>query len=470
MKILSASIQNFASYKNLSFDFNQGLCLIQGATGAGKSTLCDVVPWILFGKTGKGGSVDEILSWPGDGITTGTLCLENLTVVRTRGPKAKDNDLSWQIDEASVSFRGKDLVDTQKLINGLVGADYESYSSGAYFHEFSQTAQFFVTTAKNRRALCEQLVDLTLAKKLQDRALNEYTTINKQLSETDRKINGLMSAIDVLNRIQISESTKASIWAESHERAKELAAASYDKFEAGRKKIITKQCNSCGTVLAKPKDVIDDSVNPYLVRLAQLEIEMNPYTAAAKDYSAEIKAKKDELLVLQDKLSQHRNSLEELDLLRKVVNDYRSVTIENAIKTIEYDTNQLLAENFDAEIKISFEVADADKLEVEIMKDGNICSYTQLSKGQRGILKLCFGVSVMKSVTNNSVDFGQIFFDEALSGLDDTMKVKAYRLFETLSLVYDSVFVIDHSEELKSMFTNKLTVELVNGHSRIETM
>src|ERR1700733_2695413 len=99
MKILSASVQNFASYKKLDFEFDgQGLALVAGPTGSGKSTLCDVVPWVLFGRTSKGGTVDEVLSWPGDEITSGVITIDDrsgrpFSITRTRGSKPKDNDL-----------------------------------------------------------------------------------------------------------------------------------------------------------------------------------------------------------------------------------------------------------------------------------------------------------------------------------------------------------------------------------------
>src|SRR5271157_2409345 len=109
MRVISAKIENFSSYKTLEFDFTkQGLTLIQGATGSGKSTLCDVIPWGLFGITSKGGTVNDVISWPGDKVTKVTLYLENVTIHRSRGPKPKDNDLNfWPID--GLMIRGKDL-------------------------------------------------------------------------------------------------------------------------------------------------------------------------------------------------------------------------------------------------------------------------------------------------------------------------------------------------------------------------
>src|SRR5271166_6085820 len=154
MKILSCYVSDFASYEELHFNFQkQGLTLIQGPTGSGKSTLCDIIPWTLFGRTAKDGAVDEILKWNSTEPAYGNLTLEvrgeKIAVTRARGKNAKDNDLILWVDDKLI--RGKDLNDTQKLINTKLGMDLQLYLASAYFHEFSQTAGFFTATAKNRR-------------------------------------------------------------------------------------------------------------------------------------------------------------------------------------------------------------------------------------------------------------------------------------------------------------------------------
>lgn len=473
MKILSAQIENFASYKKLDFDFqNQGLTLIQGPTGSGKSTLCDIVPWILFGKTAKGGTVDEILSWNAEDDTFGTIVTDKITVTRNRG-SANDLYFSWNTEKNPFKnlyspIRGKDLLDTQRMINTALGMDYELYLAGAYFHEFSQTAEFFVTTAKNRRTICEQLVDLTLAKKLQAKATEEFNAKGKTFMVLDGQINTLKSNIDLLKRLQVSENTKAQTWEKTQEQAKARMLENYDKFEANRKKIISKTCPACRTVLTKPHEVHDDSPNPYLAQLGILELQKNPYAGNVKDYSAEIALKEQDLVVFQDKHASVSLEMDELEMLKQIVNDYRSASIENTIKDVEQHTNKLLTDHFDAEIKVKFDVADADKLDVEIQKDGNICSYTQLSKGQRCLLKLCFGVAVMRTISHrHGTHFSQLFFDESLDGMSGEFKLKALGLLEKLSLDHESVFVVEHSSELKAAINNSYAIELINGNSEL---
>jgi DNA repair exonuclease SbcCD ATPase subunit len=468
MKILSVSAQNFASYKELDFNFgDQGLCLIAGANGSGKSTLCDLIPWVLFGKTSKGGNVDDIRSWGTTETTSGRLHF-NLNGKKGyvwRHRSKGDNDLFIAIG-TDAPIRGKDMLDTQKRINEALGTDYDLYCAGAYYSEFSPTAEFFTTTAKNRRAITEQLVDLSLPKRIKNKLLDDHKTHYKTLQDLTSQISTLQSGIDMLTRLQKAEGTKSSEW--EMNRASQIVSIErrIKEFENSRDSIVKDECRQCGTKFSEPRHVHNDAPNPFEGQLKAWQDQVNPHLGATKDYTEEINAKVLEHGYLQNELAGVHTSIGDLDALSQICDDFRSTKIHNTIKFVETKTNQLLTDYFDAEIRVEFEAVSNDKLEVSIYKDGNVASITQLSKGQRGILKLCFGVAVMEAVQNHhGINPNCVFFDESLDGLRDDMKLKAYRLFE--SLKYDSVFVVEHSEALKSCFDTIYTVELVNGESHI---
>lgn len=465
MKILSISVKNFASYKQLDFDFqNQGLTLIQGANGSGKSTLCDVIPWVLFGRTAKGGLADEIKTWGGTEATVGEAILyvknRRVTITRIRG---KSNDLYYQqeddLGQSNPPERGKDLSDTQRIINIILDMNYDLYLAGSYFHEFSQTAQFFTTAAKNRRAICEQLADLSLPVKLQSKIAEEVRLHHNSLSDLNKEVTVLYSNITLLQRLQSSENTKATQWEETKKFNREQLTKQYERFEENRDTVVHNQCAQCGTKFSEPKYVHNDAVNPYIQRISELETSVNPHTGSTQDHTVEIDKRLLESAYIEQEIAGLNQRLGDLGALNTVVHDFRSNTIQNTIKFVETRSNKLLADYFDAEIRVQFDMGEADKLEVLIFKDGNGCSYEQLSKGQRCLLKLCFGTAVMETVQNHhGLTFSQVFYDESLDGLSDMMKVKAYRLFESLN--YESVFVVEHSEALKTCFGNAYTVEL----------
>ena len=461
MKFTKVAVQNFGSYKELELDFsNRGLTLIQGATGSGKSTLCDIIPWALFGMTAKGGKADEVRTWKIKDTTLVSIQLEDgLSLTRSRNP----NDCYY-----ASNIRGKDLNDTQRLINQRLNINSDLYLAGAYFHEFSQAAQFFTMTAKSRRQLCEQIVDLKISKYLSDIIPIEIKEFSNRMALCTSEITRAESRIQTYRQVQEQERTKATRWKQEHQKQLLLAQQQYDKFEKDRKRIISKVCKSCGTQLIEPKEFLDASPNPHQARLDWLRQEENPYVDTISDYSRDIAKAQENANSMQNAKQEFQNKIQDLELLKYINSLFRSELINGAILFIKDNTNDLLIKHFDAEIQVDFQV-DNDKVDILIFKDGNECSFTQLSKGQRQLLKLCFGISVMKAVQNYSgIKFEQLFFDESLDGLDETLKIKAYGLLDSLALEYDSIFVVEHSSALKALFPNVISVELINGVSSLK--
>lgn len=519
MKVISCQLENFSSYEKLDFNFvGQNLCLIQGPTGAGKSTLCDVIPWILFGKTAKGGAVDEVLSWPGGKITNGLLMIETAGVqwyiCRIRGSKSKDNDLYYIAnctDERAI--RGRDLVDTQKLINQRLGMDYETYLAGAYYHEFSQTAQFFNTTAKNRRQITEQLVDLSLATDLLVKSQEANRHVNKALAAYSLNLRDISLQLDYLQASKKIAQSRYHKWRTENENKHAELQAKFDKFEADRQHDLNEhrraiqtwkslieplpnidlnpKCPTCGQNTDSPElhqhgvkqaanEKAAQKIDYHSEKIKETKLKVNPFNAdvvvsTTNPYTieiAELAGKshifETEQIKIQALVTISTQESEDHELLQEVIADYRSTTIKNSIQGLQDNTNKLLSDHFDAEIRVEFQVEDADKLEVNITMDGNSCVFSQLSKGQRCLLKLCFGVSVMQAVANhNGLSFAQVFFDEALSGLDENLKLKSFRLLETLAYSHESVFVVEHSSEMRVLFENSFTVAIENGKSVI---
>jgi DNA repair exonuclease SbcCD ATPase subunit len=187
LKLLKGTFENFGSYKHLEFDFSQlGLALAFGKTGSGKSTLPDMVAWTLYGQTAKDGSVDDVRSWSSPGeLTTGSLEVEtsegSYIVTRKRGKSATANDLYWVERDSTAPVRGKDMADTQKLLEKRLGVSAELYFVGVYFHEFSATGLFFTANAKSRRATFERIASLDLAVRLGNVASDERKSTKRDL-------------------------------------------------------------------------------------------------------------------------------------------------------------------------------------------------------------------------------------------------------------------------------------------------
>lgn len=521
MKILSVELENFASYEILDFNFNdQGLTLIHGATGSGKSTLMDAIPWVLFGITAKNGKADDVVSWNG-GETFGTILLEvngkSVQISRSRKP----NDLYFRTEDNldANPTRGKDLTDTQKLINELLGMNADLYLAGAYFHEFSQTAQFFTTTPKNRRSITENLVDLSLPTTLQEKLKINIKDLNAQLTVVKAKQVSNQAKVDAISEMIIRTEQQYHSWANT--KANEIAViqTKADNFESKKQRDVrslqdqilnnlqfensgnirlvmaqhskTDKCDKCGksshnelyTALEKQleqalrreieneklKSRIEEikaSENVYQNQVTDLKNQTNPHTSNLLKLEADF----NKFDLINQKQKAEVNGINEgllnLELLQDVTTKFRAELVSNTITKLKDFTISHLRDYFDGEITVDFNILDSEKLEVTIQKDGNECSFTQLSKGQRQILKLCFGVAVMQCIQEtHSLDVKQLFFDESLDGMDDNFKLKAVKMLETIATIRDSVYIVEHSETVKAQIDQKYFVELINGKS-----
>lgn len=541
MQITSVKLTNFGSYKELEFaPSNEGLTLIHGPTGSGKSTLCDAIPWILFGKTAKNGSVDEIRNWNTKEDTTGVLRLirdnSEIIIERIRG---RINDLTISVNDTLQ--RGRDLSETQKIIDRAIGCTGDTYLAAAYFHEFSQTASFFTTTPKNRRTICEQLVDLTLAKKLQVSLADNKKLTSAAVEKYNNQIESIESNLEFIEDSYKNAYKQFEFW--NNDQANKLATLKIktkdfknnqehtlkalkeksalfeqdklNRIETHRTNALVYEalirpisyfekhsvvCPTCGSEqdhIVKEQVESDNakknysremnalklssnSENPFLVQIEQETNRENNYKEQHDGLKQELNPHKEQLTKLDTKMNQvkadlqalrasnkdYKTELSDIEQLVDITAAFRSSLIKNTIETVQNLTNERLSKHFDAEIKVYFEVESTDKLDVSIMKDGNACVFTQLSKGQRQLLKLCLGVAVMETIAKyQGLQFNCVFFDEAFDGLSAEFKTRCFALLQTLETAYSNIYVVEHSSELKALFTNQIEVSVVNDSS-----
>ena len=253
------------------------------------------------------------------------------------------------------------------------------------------------------------------------------------------------------------------------EEAKEAARANASNVE---------KFNELGRRLREVQTV----KNPYKEQLEEAKAEINHYEDALKNHNKQLNPflaqiagleaqKKDLHKKVGDaaEMVAHSNVyMASLDQLHDLSFELRAKLLEQSIKQVEYSTNKVLEKHFDAAFRVMFAPDGSDGLDVQVFKNGYTCSYTQLSKGQRQLLKLSFVVSIMSATANNAgIHFSLLSFDEALDGLDADLKVKAYDLFLELSKSHESILVIDHSAELQNMFETKYEVTMVGDESQV---
>lgn len=572
MKIKFCAVNNFGSYREFNNDFSdQGLTLLHGKTGSGKSTIPDMVFWILFGDTAKGGSVDDIRNWQTEEATIGTLEVEihegSFLITRVRG-KASENDLYWVKNGGDEPVRGKDLKDTQSLLEARLGVSPLLYEVGAYFHEFSPINNFFLAKAKERRAIFEQIADLSVPKKLAEGSAERKRQVKVKIAEAqtlvsiaESQVTKLMAQYtrtvsfhtkweeDRARLIKVLESKSATFEMDKSMKVAGLARKSqeFDTAKAAQlamykaefdslqalvkppeevedailkvkykiKELDYEKCKECGGPVDSPLrekyltqissiekagrinerncdkfEVIKKNLhewsnreNPWASQLEsaqntvntiqeQIETEKlnpNPYTSQINEFIRDFEETRAHHANMSKILADHSAEFALASKLYELSFDLQGLMLQTTVKQAQDRTNQYLETHFDGELRVTFTLEGADSLQVELYKSGYNCGYKQLSKGQRGLLKLCFSVSIMLAASDQAgVHFETLFFDEALDGCDSDFKLKAFDLFQELAKSHTSVYVVEHAPEFQNLFTSQLHIKMEEDTSSVQ--
>lgn len=571
MKLLKGEFFNFGSYEHIEFDFlDLGLVLIKGATGSGKSTLCDMPFWTLFGKTSKNGTVDEVRSWKTPSLLTkGILKIEingeELEITRIRGI-SNVNDLYWTEGKKEEKNRGKDISETQSFLQKKLGFSENTYAAAAYCHEFSSANFFFVANSKDRRKLLEEIADLSKVINLKTKFNEKRKELKKVLIEQEKAKDRVKAQVEELEvtinatsleavqfeetRVDFLQKLKAQDENFTKEQANKISIlkTKKDLFENKRINKINElknkiddlvnkhnntasdnlsllekrlnslddpRCLTCGALtnhkqreniiydINKLKEKISTNllINQKIENNKQLlsyeELTENPYSLDIEKTLFASNTYKEEFIKEKNRsnpfISHLTKSKERLNKLKTLLNEsLQQVTVLNnkvtgllvleeltlvlkaniiaeAVNQLQTNTNSFLQNHFDSEISVLFYPKEDDSIEVVVNKGGYECSYTQLSKGQRGLLKLCFSAAVMEAASNQSgIKFDNLFYDEALDGLDSILQVKAFNLFQQLSKSHSTIVVVSHSIELQQMFDNQIQVSIIEDESTID--
>jgi len=164
-------IKNFMSFRKAEIDLTkEGLFLVDGmvvgsksfsSNGAGKSNIFEALVWVLFGKTIKGVTVDEVVNNKANRnciVSVEVIDGSNLYTI-SRGRKDK-----YIGNSSTILVNGKDLTEcstdnTQNFIGDKLGLDYHFFVNSVIFGQ-GNVERFSSATDADRKAIIEEILGL----------------------------------------------------------------------------------------------------------------------------------------------------------------------------------------------------------------------------------------------------------------------------------------------------------------------
>lgn len=210
-------IEGFCSIPYLELNLgSNGITVIRGATGEGKTTILSALVWGAYGKNLKGKS--DVNTWEKyrpknyngtkveiyfgkDGKTHRiTRCLKYKGEVN--GAKGKDR-LIYEIDAVEVSEKNKGEI--QALINADLGMSYSLFMNSILFGQGMK--RLIQESSSDKKDLFEEIFELGYISKARDiakgyytEALREYNEISQKYSSSKEKKQSIQRMLDDLKK------------------------------------------------------------------------------------------------------------------------------------------------------------------------------------------------------------------------------------------------------------------------------
>ena len=201
--------------------------------------------------------------------------------------------------------------------------------------------------------------------------------------------------------------------------------------------------------LPKP-DTREKEIKELDEKVEKLKAEMNEVFIAKSQYEDAVKAFSNKGIrsVVLDLVT---------PTLTNSANKYLNILSESVLQ-VEFTTQ---VENASGEL--------ADRFDVVVINDGEETTFQTLSQGEKTRVNVAISLALQDLVYSNShLKTNLALYDEVFDGLDDKGISSVIEILEDKAKEIGTVFVITHSNTMKPLFENVITVEKSDGTSKIK--
>lgn len=110
----------------------------------------------------------------------------------------------------------------------------------------------------------------------------------------------------------------------------------------------------------------------------------------------------------------------------------------------------------------------SDKMTIDILSQDTGGKYSELSTGEQRKVDLSISLSLQDYLLSKIPDTNFEVFDEVFDGLDEASMQSVIQILKERAKGVDTVFVVSHNDNLKDQFENIITIEKIDGISKIK--
>lgn len=365
-------IEGFCSIPYLELNLgSNGITVIRGATGEGKTTILSALVWGAYGKNLKGKS--DVNTWEKyrpknyngtkveiyfgkDGKTHKiTRCLKYKGEVN--GANGKDR-LIYEIDAVEVSEKNKGEI--QALINADLGMSYSLFMNSILFGQGMK--RLIQESSSYKKDLFEEIFELEYISKARDiakgyytEALREYNEISQKYSSSKEKKQSIQRMLDDLkkqanhvkndlsSRVKVLEK-KLSLLAKAKKENELKEAVTYkNRIEQRIQEARDNQkelLNKINDAKKKTRVSLEEFIGVIIKLLKRGDIKNSlKRLMGVKKAFGDIERLQDKCSKLADKISNYRDKLEELR-----DQEYEANKVQRDIDLTHVEIKKLLSE------------------------------------------------------------------------------------------------------------------------------
>ncbi len=350
MRLLRLEASGFKSFcdKTIINFVQNGISIVVGPNGCGKSNIVDAIRWTLGEQSAKhlrGGSMEDVIF--SGSSTRQPVSVAQVTLVFTN-PESDTIPRYAEFTEISVTRRLYRSGESQYLINktpcrltdirelfmdtGIGGKGYSIIEQG-------KIDQIITSRAEDRRMIIDEAAGIVKFKTKRKEAERKFEATKQNLLRVE----------DVLAELKRQEETLVV----QVERAEEYLTAK-SRLERLQNCISAKKWHKLkeqADRVTKKRDDATRQRNDLKVQISSLEakesalnLEITKDRAELEEYKRSIQEKKEEVIKLESKLESDKITLENLDEWEKK-NSEEIDLIDKQIKTVEYQLQTYQTEN-----------------------------------------------------------------------------------------------------------------------------